>query len=155
MSITSSNAPKSSKSKDNENGKETKDSNENKKKDRKINGGSKSFDELEDEGESDRETGSIDVGGYGTKRDGRNEKDYRAALKRRMVAYRWLITVKQTRKISADVDIKLILAGKVVLPEEILRDKPKNIDFERLKWDTIAFEENEINKTGAELLENL
>lgn len=67
-----------------------------------------------------------------------NEKDYRAALKRRMVAYRWLITVKKAKKISADVDVKLILAGKVVLPEEILREKPKNIDLEQLKWDTIG-----------------
>ena len=80
--ITPSNAPESSKSKDNENGKETKDSNENKKKDRQINGGSKSFDELEDERESDSQTDSIDVGGYGTKRDGRVRYFYNMKLRR-------------------------------------------------------------------------
>ena len=55
-----------------------------------------------------------------------------------MEAYRWLINVKQNKKISVNVDIKHILAGKVVLPEEVLRNKPKHIDLERLKWDTIG-----------------
>ena len=55
-----------------------------------------------------------------------------------MEAYRWLISMKQTMKISANVDIKLILAGKVVLPEKVLREKPKHIDLEQLKWDTIG-----------------
>jgi hypothetical protein len=67
-----------------------------------------------------------------------NEKEYRDALRRRMEAYRWLIDMKQNKKISANVDIKLILAGKVILPDNVLRNKPEHIDLERLKWDTIG-----------------
>ena len=55
-----------------------------------------------------------------------------------MEAYRWLINLKQDDKISPNVDIKLILAGKLDLPEKILKEKPAHIDLDRLKWDLIG-----------------
>ena len=55
-----------------------------------------------------------------------------------MEAYRWLINLKQNDEISPNVDIKLVLAGKLDLPEDILKAKPDYIDLDRLKWDLIG-----------------